>query len=331
MPKSDSSPRSGSRQWVGLAVFALAALHGVVHAQTYPTRPIQMVISFPPGSGSDGIARIVSTKLGAELGQPVVVLNRAGASGIIAAEAVATAAPDGHTLFLGSASTLTFNTATFAKLPYDPVTSFAPISMIGKQPFVIAVSPTVAAKTLAEFIVLAKPQPDKYTYGNTGSSAELAVELFCSVTGIHLLAIPYKGGATAAGTALMVSEIDLVMDPSVSIYPQVGGTKPRFLAVTSAKRSKFNPELPTVAESGYPGFDVNTWWALLAPAGTPQPILDLLHEKLLKVLALPDVKEQLAFRMVDVESSTPAQLRELIVSEGARWRKTAQDAGIKPQ
>jgi tripartite-type tricarboxylate transporter receptor subunit TctC len=319
-------------RWVLMvAALAQAIAPGMGDAQPYPAKPVQMVVSFPPGSGSDGIARIVATKLGGELGQAVVVLNRAGASGLIAAELVANAVPDGHTLFLGSASVLTFNTATFAKLPYDPVKSFAPIGMIGKQPFVIAVSPTLPVKSLAEFVALAKAQPGKYTYGNTGSSAELAVELFCSVTGIQLLGVPYKGGSTAAGTALMVGEIDLVMDPSVTVYPQVAGAKPRFLAATSAQRSSFNPELPTVAESGYPGFDVSTWWALLAPAGTPPAIIELLHEKLRKVLAMADVKEQLAFRTVEVESSTPAQLRELIVSEGARWRKTAQDAGIKPQ
>jgi tripartite-type tricarboxylate transporter receptor subunit TctC len=290
-----------------------------------------MVLSFPPGSGSDGIARIVSDKLAAELGQPVVVLNRAGASGLIAAELVAKAPPDGYTLFLASASVLTFNTATFSKLPYDPVNSYAPISMIGKQPFVIAAAPKLPVKSLTEFIALAKAQPGKYTYGNTGSSAELAVELFCAVTGIKLLAIPYKGGSVAAGTALMVNEIDLTMDPSVTIYPEVGGTKPHLLAVTSEKRSPFAPELPTVAESGYPGFDVSTWWALVAPAGTPPAILDLLHEKLLKVLALNDVKQQLARRTVEIETSSPAELRQRIATEGARWRKTAQDAGIKPQ
>ena len=182
------------RRFCWFAILVLGALSTGAAAQGYPARPVQMVVWFPPGSGSDGIARIVSAKLAIELGQPVVVLNRAGASGLIAAEYVAKAAPDGYTLFLASASVLTFNTATFAKLPYDPITDFAPISMIGKQPFVIAVSPTLPVTTLAEFVTLAKSQPNKLTYGNTGSSAELAVELFCSVTGIHLLGIPYKGG-----------------------------------------------------------------------------------------------------------------------------------------
>jgi len=321
-------------QRVLLAALAACAVGGMVGsalAQSYPDKAIQMVVSFPPGSGSDGVARIVAAKLGAELGQPVVVLNKPGASGIIGSEYVAKARPDGYTLFLGSASSLTFNTATFAKLPYDPVNDFVPIGMIGKQPFVIAVSPGLPVKSLAEFVALAKSKPGALTYGNTGSSAELAVELFCSVTGIRLLAVPYKGGAVAAGTALMVGEIDMVMDPSVTIYPQVDGKKPRLLAVTSAKRSSFAPDLPTVAESGYPNLDVSTWWALLAPADTPPAVIDVLHRKLLAVLSADEVKRQLAFRTVEVESSSPAQLRELIVSEGARWRDTARAAGIKPQ
>jgi tripartite-type tricarboxylate transporter receptor subunit TctC len=307
-----------------LAAWIVGGTVGSALAQSYPDKTIQMVVSFPPGSGSDGVARIIAAKLGTELGQPVVVLNKPGASGIIGSEYVAKARPDGYTLFLGSASSLTFNTATFAELPYDPVNDFVPIGMIGKQPFVIAVSPSLPVKSLAEFVALAKSKPGALTYGNTGSSAELAVELFCSVTGIRLLAVPYKGGAVAAGTALMVGEIDMVMDPSVTIYPQL-------LAVTSAKRSSFAPDLPTVAESGYPNLDVSTWWALLAPAGTPPGITDVLHRKLLAVLSSDEVKRQLAFRTVEVESSSPAQLHDLIVSEGARWRDTARAAGIKPQ
>jgi len=319
------------RQLLAVAIVASATGGGAVIAQPYPTRPVQLVISFPPGSGSDLVGRIVANKLGAELGQPVVVLNKAGASGIIAAEYVAKAPPDGYTLFLASASVLTFNTATFRKLSYDPVKDFAPIGMIGRQPFVIAVSPTLPAQSLQELIALAKAQPGKYTYGNTGSSAELAVELFCSVTGIKLQGVPYKGGAIAAGTALVVSEIDLVMDPSMTIYPQVPDKRPRFLAVTSAKRSPFAPDLPTVAEAGFPNFDVYTWWALEAPAGTPQPLLDLLQKKLAVALAGDDVRKQLAARTVDVQTSTPAELHDLVVDEGARWRETARKAGIEPQ
>jgi tripartite-type tricarboxylate transporter receptor subunit TctC len=226
---------------------------------------------------------------------------------------------------------LTYNTASFAKLPYDPVNDFAPIGMIGRQPFVIAVSPTLPVKSLPELVTLAKGQPGKYTYGDTGSSAQLAVELVCSATGIKLLGVPYKGGAVAAGTALMVGEIDMVMDPSVTIYPPAEGRKPTLLAVTSAKRSSFAPDIPTVAEMGYPNVDVYTWWALVAPAQTPPAILDALYGKLLKVLASDDVKKQLAFRTVEVETSTPQQLRDLIVGEGARLRETARTAGIKPQ
>jgi tripartite-type tricarboxylate transporter receptor subunit TctC len=314
-----------------LAASIFAGTMGSALAQGYPDRTIQMVVSFPPGSGSDGVARIVAAKLGAELGQSVVVLNKPGASGIIGSEYVAKARPDGYTIYLASASSLTFNTATFAKLPYDPVNDFVPIGMIGKQPFVIAVAPNLPVKSLAEFVSLAKSKPGVLTYGNTGSSAELAVELFCSVTGIRLLAVPYKGGAVAAGTALMVGEIDMVMDPSVTIYPQVEGRKPHLLAVTSARRSAFAPDLPTVAESGYPNLDVSTWWGLVAPAGTPSAIIDVLQRKLQAVLSSDDVKRQLAFRTVEVESSSPAQLRDLIVSEGARWRDTARAAGIKPQ
>lgn len=315
-------------RWTSIVLsFGLVA---AASAQSYPTKPVQIVVPFPSGSGSDAVARIVAAKLGPELGQSAVVLNRVGASGLVAAEFVATAPPDGHTLFLASASVLTFNTALFAKLPYDPLTSFAPITIIGRQPFVVAVTPKLPVKSLGDFVALARKQPGKFTYGNTGSSVDLTVRLFANLAGIELLAVPYKG-SVAAITALVTGEIDFLMDPVVSLYPQVTAGKVRALAVTSGKRSAFAPELPAVAELGYPDFDVSTWWALLAPAATPSAVVTLLHQRVLKVLAQDDVKQQIASQSVEVTPSTPAELRDLIASDGVKWRRIAAQAGVKPQ
>ena len=273
---------------------------------------------------------MVAQKLSAELGQPVVVENRAGASGVIGAEAGAKAAPDGYTLTMGNISTLAINAVTFAKLPYDPVASFAPVSMVAIQPLVISVHPSVPANTLGELVALAKAQPGKLAYGTAGSSVYLAVEFFNTAAGIRMNHVPYKGSSPAIAD-LIGGQLQVLFDPFSSIYPQVRSGKARGLAVTTLKRSAMAPNLPTVAELGYPGFDVSSWQGIVLPAGTPREIVERLNRELVKVLGSQDVKDQFAQHSAEASPSTPEEFGAYVKQEIARWQKVARDAGVKPE
>ncbi len=296
----------------------------------YPNKPIRMIVPFPPGGVTDIVARTVSIKLSAELGQPVVVENRAGASGAIGAELGARAAPDGYTLIMGNISTLGINPITFAKLGYDPVTSFDPISLVAVQPLLITVHPGVPAKNLAELVQLAKSQPGQLNYGTAGSSIHLAVEQFNSLAGIRMNHIAYKGSAPAI-TDLVGGQIQVLFDPFSSIYPLVAAGKIRALAVTTEKRAAAAPQLPTVAEQGYAGFDVSSWQGIVVPAGTPKPIIQRLYRGLVTVMASPEVKEKFAQYSAFATASTPEQFAAYIKEELGRWQKVAQQAGVKPE
>jgi tripartite-type tricarboxylate transporter receptor subunit TctC len=296
----------------------------------YPNKPIRMIVPFPPGGVTDIVARTVSLKLSAELGQPIVVENRAGASGAIGAELGARAAPDGYTLIMGNISTLGINPITFAKLGYDPVTSFDPISLVAVQPLLITVHPSVAAKNLAELVQLAKSQPGQLNYGTAGSSIHLAVEQFNSLAGIRMNHIAYKGSAPAI-TDLVGGQIQVLFDPFSSIYPLVAAGKIRALAVTTEKRAAAAPQLPTVAEQGYAGFDVSSWQGIVVPAGTPKPVIQRLHRGLVTVMASPEVKDKFAQYSAFATASTPEQFAAYIKEELIRWQKVAQLAGVKPE
>jgi tripartite-type tricarboxylate transporter receptor subunit TctC len=289
-----------------------------------------MIVPFPPGGVTDIVARTVSLKLSAELGQPIVVENRAGASGAIGAELGARAAPDGYTLIMGNISTLGINPITFAKLGYDPVTSFDPISLVAVQPLLITVHPGVAAKNLAELVQLAKSQPGQLNYGTAGSSIHLAVEQFNSLAGIRMNHIAYKGSAPAI-TDLVGGQIQVLFDPFSSIYPLVAAGKIRALAVTTEKRAAAAPQLPTVAEQGYAGFDVSSWQGIVVPAGTPKPVIQRLHRGLVTVMASPEVKDKFAQYSAVATASTPEQFAAYIKEELIRWQKVAQQAGVKPE
>ena len=296
----------------------------------YPNKPIRMIVPFPPGGVTDIVARTVSVKLSAELGQPVVVENRAGASGAIGAELGARAAPDGYTLIMGNISTLGINPITFAKLGYDPITSFDPISLVAVQPLLITVHPGVPAKNLAELVQLAKSQPGQLNYGTAGSSIHLAVEQFNSLAGIRMNHIAYKGSAPAI-TDLVGGQIQVLFDPFSSIYPLVAAGKIRALAVTTEKRAAAAPQLPTVAEQGYAGFDVSSWQGIVVPAGTPKPIIQRLYRGLVTVMASHEVKEKFAQYSAFATASTPEQFAAYIKEELGRWQKVAQQAGVKPE
>jgi tripartite-type tricarboxylate transporter receptor subunit TctC len=299
-------------------------------AQSWPIQPLHLIVPFPPGGVTDVMARTVAQRLSEELGQSVVVDNRAGASGIVGAEAGAKAAPDGYTLTMGNISTLAINSATFARLPYDPQKSFAPVSMVAIQPLLVAVHPSVPAKTMKELVALAKAKPGELAYGTAGSSIHLAVEQFGAVAGIKMNHIPYKGSAPAIND-LVGGQIQVLFDPFSTLHPQVAAGKVRALAVTTVKRSSVAPDLPTLAEAGYPGFDVSSWQGIVVPAGTPQPIVDKLHTVLVKILAESGVKAQFAKQGAESAPSSPQDFGGYIAAEITRWKKVAQDAGITPE
>ena len=301
-----------------------------VQAQGYPNKPLRLIVPFPPGGVTDISSRVVAQKLSAEFGQPVVVENRAGASGVIGAEIGAKAAPDGYTLTMGNISTLAINAVTFAKLPYDPVMSFAPVSMVAIQPLVIAVHPSVPVQSLAELVALAKGHPGTINYGTAGSSIYLAVEFFNTAAGLRMNHRPFKGSSPAI-TDLVGGQIQVLFDPFSSLYPQVRAGKARGLAVTTLKRSSMAPNLPTVAESGFPGFDVSSWQGIVLPAGTPRDIVERLNRELVKVLASQDVKDQFAQHSAEASPSTPEAFGAYIKQEIARWQKVAREAGVKPE
>ena len=311
-----------------VAILGLVVSVGAV-AQDYPSKPLRLIVPFPPGGVTDIVARAVAAKLAIELGQSVVVENRAGASGVIGAEAGARSPADGYTLVMGNISTLAINPVTFAKLPYDPIASFDPISMVAIQPLIVAVHPSLPVKSLSELVQYAKSQPGKLNYGTAGSSIHLAVEFFSTAAGIKMNHIPYKGSAPAL-TDLIGGQVQVLFDPFSSIYPFVASGKVKALAVTTDKRSATAPTLPTVAESGYANFDVSSWQGIVVPAGTPKAVIQRLNRDLVKVLSTPEMKERFAQYSAVTAASTPEQFSSYIKEEIARWQKVAIDAGVKP-
>jgi tripartite-type tricarboxylate transporter receptor subunit TctC len=312
-----------------IAIVALSAQN--LLAQTYPARTIRIVAASAPGGGSDILARLIAQKLSEEFRQQVVVENRAGASGIIGTEFVAKAAPDGYTLLLIQPS-LTINPSIFKKLPYDAIRDFAPITSVVDAGQILTVHPSVPAKTVTGLIALAKAKPGEITIGSPGqgTSPQLAAELFQQMAGIRMQQIVYKGVAPAF-VALMSGEVASVFSTALSAMPHVKGGKIRALAVTTANRLALLPDIPTISESGLPGYQSSQWFGILAPAGTPREIVERLYEAITRASRSPDVKDKLATMGVELVNSTPAEFAEVIREETARWAKVIKAAGIAPQ
>jgi len=298
-------------------------------AGAYPTRPIQIIVPFTPGTGMDILARTVGQKLGDRLGQPVVVENRPGASGNIGAAAVAKAAPDGYTLLL-SGNPLVMNVSLARDLPFDPVKDLAPIEKMATGTLAITVSNAVPANTVKEFVAYAKANPGKLAYGTpgVGTPQHLATELFKLTTGIEMLHVPYKGSAGAI-TGLMSGEIAFMFNAVHAVLPQAKAGKLRILAVASVKRTPAAPDIPTVAESGYPEFDVDLWYGMLVPAGTPRDVIARLNTEITQILSAPEMRETLAGQGLEAVTSTPEQFGALMNADLARWAKVIKEAGIK--
>jgi len=314
-----------------ILLFAWSACNTASGAESsaYPTRPIRLLVPFAPGGGADTLSRIITPKLHDALGQPWVVDNRGGAAGNIAAEIVARAAPDGHTVFMGFNTVLTVNPSLY-KLSYSVAKDFQPVTLLATAQYILVLHPSVQAATLNEFIALAKRKPGSLNYSSAGvgSPLHLAAELFKKRAGISMVHLAYKGGGPAAA-AVLAGEAQLLFGSVASSLPQVKAGRLRALATTGTKRAKVAPELPTIAESGFPGFDVSSWYALLVPAGTSPAIVNRIRGAAIKAVELPDVQEAMSRQGLDVETSTPQELAARIKSETAVWAGVIREAGIK--
>ena len=312
------------------AALALAMPAAACAQPRYPEKPVRIIVPSTPAGVLDNVARTLALRLADRLGQQIVIENKGGAGGNIGAEAAARSPADGYTLFIGFNATHGANLALFGKLAYDPVADFAPIGLLAAVPNIISVHPAVPVNSLAELVALAKSEPGKLSYASSGNgtSTHLAAELFKAAAGIDMLHIPYKGSAPAVGDVI-AGQVPVLVDSVSSSTAHVKAGKLKALAVTSPKRLAVLPELPTVAESGFPGFQSTAWVGLLAPAGTPRPVIERLHAAVLEVMALPETRERLAAFGGEVTTSTPEEFAAHIRSEMARLGKVVRDANIK--
>jgi len=293
---------------------------------------MRFLVGFTPGGASDITTRIIGQKLNENFGQPVIIDNRAGASGAIAARIVAQAAPDGHTLLSGATSILAINPALSARLDYDPVRDFAPVSQTVSMPQLLVAHPSVKATNLRELIALAKARPGELNYSSSGSgsSSHLAVELLKFMTGINLVHVPFKGSGQSM-PALLAGQVQLIFDPMPTSLPHVKAGRLRALAISTAKRSPAIPELPTVAESGVPGYESSLWYGVLVPTATPGTIVTRLNKALNDVLRTPDLVERFAALGAEPLGSSPAAFGKYIREEIAKWDKVIKGTGIKAE
>lgn len=298
----------------------------------YPTKPIRLIVAFPPGGSTDIIARLVGRRLGEKAGQQIVIDNRGGAGGTIGTEIAARANPDGYTLTMGTTSTHVIAAGVYKKLKYDPVKDFEPITLVATTPYLLVVHPGVQAKTLKEFVALVKSQPGKLNFASagTGSTTQLAMEMLKSAAGMDIVHVPYNGNGPA-GTATLAGQVQALFGSMPAVLPHAKSGKLRPLAVGTAKRSPSLPDAPTVAESGYPGFEASLWLGFFAPKGTPAPVLKRLHTDLVEIANSADMKEQFERNGAVSITTTPAELSKLVQSEIEKYKKVIKTAGIQLQ
>lgn len=301
-------------------------------AAAYPSKPIRMVVPFPPGGPTDLVARLIGQKLTERWGQQVVIENRAGAGGTIGAEFVARSAPDGYTLVMGSTANMAVNVTLYDKLSYDPVKDFVPVNLAAVTPNLLVVNPSLPANNVAEFIALARAKPGTINYatGGAGTPSHLAAELFKTMAGIQMNHVPYKGSVPAL-TDIMGGQVTLMFDSMPSALPFVKSGKLKALAQTGLRRSAAVPDLPTIGESGLPGYDVAGWFGILAPAGTPREIVDKLSAEITQILNLPDVKARYAVLGAAPGPGNPDEFARFIAFEIRKWAKVIKDSGAKPE
>ncbi|MGH8616234.1 MAG: Bug family tripartite tricarboxylate transporter substrate binding protein [Burkholderiales bacterium] len=310
-----------------LALPALPAL-----AQDYPTKPIRIIVQFTPGSSTDIMARLVGQKMGEQWKQQVIIDNRPGAGGVVGTEVARNATPDGYTLVMAVSSAFGINPTLYAKLPYDAVRDFAPISNLGLTPQVLVVSPATPYKTVKEFVAAAKEKPGQISYASlgAGSTSHLSTEMFASAAGIKLNHVPFKGSAEA-NTAVIGGQIPAMFDAIPAVRPHILSGRLRGLGIATLARSPYLPDLPTIAESGYPKFEAVGWIGIAAPAGTPPAILDKLNAEMVRILNQADVKERLAALAFTPVPGTRAEFAAYIKSEIAKWGQAVKDSGAKAE
>jgi tripartite-type tricarboxylate transporter receptor subunit TctC len=316
-------------RWLG-AMLVLCAGSSALAQGAYPSKPVRLIVPFPPGGAVDYYARAVQNRLGDTLGQPVVIENRAGAGGMIGAEVVAKSPPDGYTLLVGNIASLAMNVGLYSKMPYDPVKDLTPIMRTVAVDYAMVVHPSVPAQSVAELVAYAKANPGKLSYGSAGSGSapHLSMELFKQRAGIDLVHIPFKGGGPMV-TDLLGGQIQVVIADQANLMPHVKAGKLRALAVGTLVRSAVYPELPTIAESGYPGFEARAWQGIAGPAGLPPDITRQLQAAIAKVMAMPDVRARLVEGGLDPIVTTPDEFGEFIRAEIAKWSKVAKDVGAR--
>jgi tripartite-type tricarboxylate transporter receptor subunit TctC len=298
----------------------------------YPNRPIQLVVTVPPGGAADFVGRLIGAKLADALGQSVVITNRGGAGGTTAAAAVAKSDPDGYTLLLNTIATHGIGPHIYANLPYDPVKDFSPVILIAKLPLIMAVNADVPAQSVKDLIAQAKARPGELSFcsAGTGGAPHLAGELFKSLTGTELLHVPYRGSGPAV-VDLVAGRITMMFDATPSLLPFITAGKLRALAAASPQRHRLLPDVPSFAELGYPGMDIALWYGVAAPGGTPAPIVQRLNAELIKILSTPDIRKSLTEQGADVQGGTPEEFVEFMRHESARWDTVVKRAGIKPE
>ena len=308
---------------------ALALLASHAYAQSFPSKSIRIVVPLAAGGPGDVLARAVGQKLAESVGQPVVVDNRPGANTNIGNEAVAKSPPDGYTL-LATASTLTINPSLYANLPYDAIKSFAPVTLIATTPLVLVVHPSLPVKSVHELAALAKSKPGQIYYGSAGSGSvlHLAGEMFNTMAHVKLVHVPYKG-VTNAFSDLLGGQISLMFPGAPIALPQARAGKLRALATTGEKRAPAAPELPTIAETGYPGYEVSVWYGMLAPAGTPSATISRLHAEIVKIVQLPEIAERWAVLGAEPMHNTPDQFAAFLKNDLVKWTKVVRDSGAK--
>jgi len=312
-----------------LAACLVLAFSGAAAAQSdYPNRPLRLVVTVPPGGAADFIARLVGGKISESLGQPVVVENRGGAGGTIAADAVAKAAPDGYTLLQNSITTHGVGPHLYASLPYDPVRDFAPVSGLALLPLIMAVNSDLPSRNVSEFIAYTKANPVNFASSGNGGAPHMAAELFKSVTGAPLTHVPYKGSGPAVAD-LVGGRVQIMFDAAPSLIAHIRGGKLRALAAASAQRNRLLPEVPTFAELGYPRIAVSLWYGVLAPAGTPAPVIRKLNTEITRALESADVRDRLQAQGAEPMPGTPEAFASFMREEMAKWAPVVRQSGIK--
>ncbi len=312
----------------GLMLAGFTFCASISLAQQYPSKPIRVIVPFGPGGPSDFLVRTIGQKLTEAWGQQLIVDHRAGANGVVGAELTARAVPDGYTLGMATNGTHGINASLFAKLPYDTVKDFAPVTRFGFAPFLLIAHPSLPARGVKELIALARTRPGEITWSFGGSPSQLAAELFKRTAGIDVIVVPYKGNAPAV-TAVISGEVSLSFGNVAQSAPQVKAGRLRALAVASLQRSAVMPEVPTVAASGLPGFEGGAWYGMLAPAATPRAIIERLHGELLRILKTPEVQQRLRGEAYDVIADTPDQFAAAIRAEIAKWAPIVKQAGLR--